>query len=154
MNILFVSNENVCRSPMAEALLKKKFENAGRNGFVDSAGFESYRINESPDARAVQIGETFGYSVEGKMRLFSKEDFEKFDRIFVMDMKNYMDVMALAKTKEQKKKVEYLLNLLEPDKNKPLANPMMNGKESCLRTFKILDKATDALIEKIKANRL
>ncbi len=154
MNILFVSNGNECRSPLAESLLKKKLEKAGVTGFVDSAGFESFRINDPPDARAIQIGETYGYSVEGKMRLFAKNDFEKFDRIFVMDMKNYMDVMALAKTEEHKNKVDYLLNLLESGKNRPLTNPIMNGKENCLATFKKIDKATDALVEKIKANTL
>ena len=88
------------------------------------------------------------------MRIFKKEDFEKFDRIYVMDMKNYLDVMALAKTKEYKNKVDYILNLLEPNNNTPLTNPILNGEENCHEVFKKLDKTTDILITKIKENTL
>ena len=102
MNILFVGNENICRSPMAEALLRKKFEKEGIKSIVDSAGFESHMINEPPDKRAVNIAKSYGYEVTGKMRIFKKEDFDKFDKIYVMDTKNYHDVLELAKTQNQK----------------------------------------------------
>ncbi len=155
MNILFVGNENVCRSPMAEALLKKKFEKEKIDGTVDSAGFESYMINEPPDPRAVKIGKAYGYDVTGKMRIFKKEDFDKFDKIFVMDTKNYNDVIELAKTDEQKNKVDYLLNqITRKSGSNILPNPILHGEENCHQVFKKLDEATDAIVEKIKSGTL
>ncbi len=154
MNILFVGNENICRSPMAEALLKKKFENEGITGLVDSAGFESYMINEPPDARAVKVGKTYGYNVTGRMRIFAKEDFDKFDKIYVMDMKNFMDVIELSKNDEQKQKVDYLLNLISDEENKILSNPILNGEKNCHEVFKKLDKVTDIIVEKIKSGEM
>ena len=154
MNILFVGNENVCRSPMAEAILKKKFEDEGIEGVVDSAGFESFMINEPPDERAVRVAKTYGYLANHNMRLFKKEDFDKFDKIYVMDTKNYMDVIDLAKTDEQKNKVDYLLNLIEPGKNTSLVNPILNGEENCHIVFKKIQDALDVLVQKAKTGEL
>ncbi len=154
MNILFVGNENVCRSPMAEAVLKKRFQEKGIKGVVDSAGFESHMINEPPDERAVRVGKTYGFDVNGNMRLFKKEDFDKFDKIYVMDTKNYMDVIELAKNEEQKKKVDYLLNLIEEGKDTPLVNPILNGEENCHIVFKKIKDAVDILADKIASGEL
>ncbi len=154
MNILFVGNENVCRSPMAEAILKKRFEEEGIKGIVDSAGFESYMINEPPDERAMRVAKTYGYTVNHNMRIFKKEDFDKFDKIYVMDAKNYMDVIELAKNEEHKKKVDYLLNLIEPGKDTPLTNPILNGEENCHVVFKKIRDAIEVLVRKIKTGEL
>ncbi len=154
MNVLFVGFENVCRTSMAEALLKKKFENEGIEGEVDSAGFESFFINDPPNEHAVRVGKIYGYDVKGKMRLFLKEDFDKFDKIYVMDTKNYNDVIYLAKIRERKQKVDYLMNLMEPGKNISITNPLDSGLEDCHNTFKKLDKVTDKLVELVKTGKL
>jgi len=151
MNVLFVDLGNVFRSPLAESLLKKKFDDQKIPGTVDSAGFESFNINEPPDTRAVNIALKFGYSVEGSARIFVKEDFEHFDKIFVMDSKNYCDVMELAKTKEQKSKVDYLLNMLKDENNKSVPDPQNSGVEDWETMFRLLDRATDKIVELAKA---
>ncbi len=146
MNVLFVDLENVCRSPLAEAILKKKFQQNNIPGEVDSAGFESFTINEPPDKRVTNVALKNGYVPEGMARIFRKEDFDRFDKIYVMDTQNYNDVMALAKTEEQKAKVDYLLNVLEEGKNKTVPNPYQNGESDCDFIFNLLDKATDKIV--------
>jgi protein-tyrosine phosphatase len=147
MNVLFVDLENVCRSPLAEAILKKKFKEHHIAGEVDSAGFESHTINEPPDKRVINIALKNGYTAEGMARIFKKEDFDRFDKIYVMDAQNYHDVMALAKKEEHKAKVEYLLNVLEEGKNKTVPNPYNSGDSDCDYVFDLLDKATDKIVE-------
>ncbi len=147
MNVLFVDLENVCRSPLAEAILKKKFQENNISGEVDSAGFESFTINEPPDSRVANVALKNGYVPEGIARIFRKEDFDRFDKIYVMDTQNYNDVMALAKTDAQKAKVDYLLNVLEEGKNKTVPNPYQNGESDCDFIFELLDKATDKILE-------
>jgi protein-tyrosine phosphatase len=147
MNVLFVDLLNVCRSPLAEALLKKKFLDRGIKGFVDSAGFESFNINEPPDTRVVNTGAENGILVEGRARIFLKDDFRKFDKIYVMDTQNYWDVMDLARSDEDKAKVEYLLNTLEPGLNKVVPNPYSSGIADCMEIYRILDRATDRIAE-------
>jgi protein-tyrosine phosphatase len=147
MNVLFVDLENVCRSPLAEAILKKKFKKAGIAGEVDSAGFESHTINEPPDTRVINVALKHGYTPEGYARIFQKEDFDQFDKIYVMDTKNYQDIMALAKTDEQKSKVAYLLDVLEDRRNRTIPNPYHSGNLDCENVFELLDKATDKIVE-------
>lgn len=147
MNVLFVDLGNVCRSPLAEGLLKKKFVDNKITGLVDSAGFESFNINEPPDVRAVNVALSHGVTVEGQARIFLKSDFELFDKIYVMDSKNYHDVMDLANGEADKKKVDYLLNVLDEGKNQSVPDPYNSGIEDCETVFQLLDKATDKIVE-------
>lgn len=151
MNVLFVDLQNVCRSPMAEAILKKKFMDNNIIGLVDSAGFESFNINEPPDTRAVNTGAEHGVLVDGKSRIFVKADFDIFDKIYVMDTQSYWDVMDLARNDKEKAKVDYLLNLLEPGLNKTVPNPYNSGLSDCKQVFRILDNATDKIVEHTKS---
>ncbi len=151
MNVLFVDLLNVCRSPLAEALLKKKFLDNGIKGIVDSAGFESFNINEPPDTRVVNTGAEHGILVDGRARIFLKDDFHKFDKIYVMDTQNYWDVMDLTRSDEDKAKVKYLLNTLEPGLNKVVPNPYSSGVADCMEIYRILDRATDKITEEVKA---
>lgn len=151
MNILFVCLGNVCRSPMAEGLLKKKFEENGIVGFIDSAGFESFTINDPPDKRAVKVAKKFGVEVSGKSRLFLKSDFDKFDKIYVMDTLNYRDVQDLVRNKSDFEKVDYLLNVLNPGENKTVPDPFLQGEHECRVVFDLLDKATTKIVENIKS---
>ena len=150
MNVLFVDLQNVCRSPMAEAILKKKFLDNNIKGIVDSAGFESFNINEPPDDRVVNTAAEHGILVDGRARIFVKDDFDIFDKIYVMDTQNYWDVMELAKTDEHKAKVDYLLNLLEPGLNKTVPNPYNSGLSDCKQIFRMLYKAADKIVELAK----
>jgi protein-tyrosine phosphatase len=151
MNVLFVDLGNVCRSPLAEIILKKKFKENNIDGQVDSAGFESFNINEPPDKRVVEVAQKNGYSVEGKARIFLKDDFHLFDKIFVMDTMNYRDVMALAKTDEEKARVDYLLNVLGDGKNKTVPDPYNSGIKDCEAVYHLLEKATDKIVASAKA---
>ncbi len=150
MNVLFVDLQNVCRSPMAEAILKKKFLENNIIGIVDSAGFESFNINEPPDPRAVNTAAEHGVLVDGRARIFLKEDFDIYDKIYVMDTQNYWDVMDLTRNEEDKAKVDYLLNLLEPGLNKTVPNPYNSGLSDCKQIFRMLSKAADKIVEMAK----
>jgi len=150
MNVLFVDLQNVCRSPMAEAILKKKFLENNIIGIVDSAGFESFNINEPPDPRAVNTAAEHGVLVDGRARIFLKEDFDIYDKIYVMDTQNYWDVMDLARNDEDKAKIDYLLNLLEPGLNKTVPNPYNSGLSDCKQIFRMLSKAAERIVEMAK----
>jgi protein-tyrosine phosphatase len=132
---------------MASAVLKKKFVDNGIKGIIDSAGFESFTINEPPNIKAVNIAAEHGVLVDGRARIFLKSDFDKFDKIYVMDTKNYNDVMELAKTDEQRAKVDYLLNLINPGKNEIIPDPCSTGITNLEEIYYKIDKATDKIVE-------
>lgn len=152
MNVLFVCMGNICRSPLSEALLKKKYAENDITGEISSAGFESFLINEPPDARAREIAQEHGLTLSGRARIFLKSDFDRYDKIYVMDTQNYRDVLDLARNEQDKKKIEYLLNVLDPGKHHTMPDPTKQGYENMDHVFELIDKATDKIVELAKAN--
>lgn len=147
MNVLFVCHGNVCRSPLAKALLIKKFKEYGVQGKVDSAGFESYLINEPPDQRVVELGQKYGLNITGKAKIFRKHDFDIYDKIYVMDTQNYRDVKDLARNPTDIAKIDYLMNVLEPGKNKTINDPFLTGTVDLETMYDLMDKVTDKILK-------
>ena len=52
MKVLMVCLGNICRSPLAEGILKSKSNNI----IVDSAGTAGYHVGSRPDQRSIEIG--------------------------------------------------------------------------------------------------
>jgi protein-tyrosine phosphatase len=149
--ILMVCLGNICRSPLAEGILRSKISNS--NIEVDSAGTISYHAGKLPDNRSIAIAEKYGIDITyQRSRKFVYEDFERFDRIYVMDSSNYSDVIELAKTKAQKDKVEMILNLVFPGENVDVPDPYYGGKEGFENVFKMLDEACDKIIEDLTSS--
>lgn len=147
MNVLFVCHGNICRSPLAKALLKKKYKEHGVKGKVDSAGFESYLINEPPDMRVVELGEKYGLTISGKAKLFRKQDFDKYDKIYVMDTQNFRDVKDLARNPADIAKIDYLMNVLNPGRNQTIGAPFMTGIDDLQDIYDLLDRVTDKILK-------
>lgn len=95
--ILFVCHGNLCRSPMAEGVLRRIAGEAGLAVVVDSAGTGVWTAGASPDLRAFEAAEARGYSLEGiRSRRLSAADFSAFDHVIAMDRANLAVVRRLA----------------------------------------------------------
>ena len=146
---------NICRSPLADGLLRKKISENKLNIEVDSAGTSGIHSGEAPDARMCKTAKIFGTPIdELRSRKFIIEDFDKFDKIYVMDKSNKANILQMARNEEDKKKVELILNLSFPSQNKDVPDPYYGGEEGFIEVYHLLDKATDQIIEKIKNNEL
>lgn len=151
MNVLFVCLGNICRSPIAEGILKQLYLTHGIDARVESAGFESFHINDSPDPRAMHVCAQHGIDLsQKKARLFREEDFHQFDRIYVMDQKNYQDVIETAINESDAQKVDLLLNLTHPGKNLPVPDPYYKGLDECEKVFELMSNACKKLVETVK----
>jgi protein-tyrosine phosphatase len=154
MKILMVCLGNICRSPMAEGIMRSKIEKYNLDAEVDSAGFESFHTGDAPDYRAIKVMKTHGIDISGqKSRLFRKTDFDDFNMIFVMDSGNFRDVQSVASTKDQMNKVDYILNTLSPGKNNAVPDPYYGGDDGFERVFKLLDSATEAISDILKSGK-
>lgn len=150
MKILFVCLGNICRSPLAEGILRAKLEEKGIEVEIESAGFESYHINESPDKRAIKICNKYGIDIsENKCRLFTSDDFDKFDRIYVMDSANYRDVQYFSRHEEDMQKVFYLLSVID-GKNQAVPDPYYGGEAGFEKVYKLINKACEKISETIE----
>ncbi|MFM6976448.1 MAG: low molecular weight protein-tyrosine-phosphatase [Sphingobacteriaceae bacterium] len=110
MKILMVCLGNICRSPLAHGVMEHLAKTAHLNWEIDSAGTGNWHVGNPPDPRSIAVGLAHGIDIsDQRARQFQESDFNRFDRIFVMDNENLKNVLALAQTEEQKQKVSLLL---------------------------------------------
>ncbi len=146
-NILMVCLGNICRSPLAEGILKSKVNN--NSFFIDSAGTGGYHIGNPPDHRSIAVAKKHGIDIsKQKCRQFTVEDFNKFDTIYVMDISNYNNVTKLTEDPKQKEKVKLLLS--ETDlKNKEVPDPYYNDN-GFEHVFQLIDNACINIVDNLK----
>jgi len=142
---------NICRSPLAEGIMKSKLEEHGLPGTVDSAGTASYHIGESPDSRSEETARKYGIDISyQRARAFSSADFDRFDLIFAMDRENYNNIMRLARNERDRSKVELILNRLHPGKDMEVPDPYYGGKDGFEKVYRMLDASCDQIALSIK----
>jgi protein-tyrosine phosphatase len=136
--ILMVCLGNICRSPLAEGILKNKLKNTGIQ--IDSAGTASYHLGENPDYRAISVAKKHGIDISGHTgRQFKTSDFNTYDIIYVMDAYNYNDLLRLCSSAEERAKIEFITDMLHPGMKTPVPDPYYGGAEDFEKTFKVLN---------------
>ena len=129
---------NICRSPLAEGVLKSKLSSTHFR--IDSAGTESFHIGKSPDCRSIKVAANHGIDISlQKARPFQLEDFSLFDKIYVMDRNNLKIIKQLAETSEQRDKVSLIL------KNEEVPDPYYGDESDFEMVFGLLDNACDKI---------
>lgn len=90
IKILFVCLGNICRSPMAETVMKSLLEKKGVSSdfFVDSAGMINHHEGHPADSRMRHYASLRGYNITSISRPVTKRDFVEFDYIIGMDYQN------------------------------------------------------------------
>jgi protein-tyrosine phosphatase len=148
--ILMVCLGNICRSPMAEGILRSKLLASGKKAIVDSAGTANYHVGEIPDYRAIKTLREKKIDISGLFgRQFAVSDFDEFDYIFAMDTSNYKSIIALARNDKDKEKVSLIMNLVNPGQNQSIPDPYLGGVDGFEEVFNMLENASDKIIEKL-----
>ena len=151
--VLMVCLGNICRSPLAEGILKTKVD--PEKVFVDSAGTGDWHVDSEPDKRSIAIASKNGLDIsQQRGRQFSKKDFQDFDHIFVMDNSNFKDVIAMAETDEERQKVHLILEEIFPSENVDVPDPYHGGDQGFENVYMMLDEATDELKRKLESGEL
>ena len=145
--ILMVCLGNICRSPLAKGILDNLVDQ--NQVEVDSAGTGDYHIGHSPDERSVEVAKKNGLDITNQRgRQFTADDFKQFDYILAMDNYNYEDILALASTDEDKKKVKLILNYAVPGENLDVPDPYFGGKSGFDDVYDMLTKACHNFVDK------
>ena len=139
---------NICRSPLAEGILRSKLS---EKFIVDSAGTGGWHAGELPDKRSIAIARLKGLDISNqRARQFKVSDFTTFDHIFVMDNTNYKEVIALAPNEATKSKVKLILNEISPNDNVDVPDPYYGGVDGFENVYNMLDQACDEIARKLK----
>jgi protein-tyrosine phosphatase len=146
--ILMVCLGNICRSPLAEGILKSKLPS--KTFYVDSAGTSNYHVGSIPDKRSIAIANQFNLDITSQRgRQFSTKDFDNFDIIYAMDNSNYKNILKLARNKQDQQKVKLILNEIYKKQNFDVPDPYTGGNEGFRNVFMMLDEACDIISQNL-----
>lgn len=142
---------NICRSPLADGLLRKKVAEHDLPVHVDSAGTSGHHAGEAPDERMQRTALSHDLSIAAlRSRQFTQKDFDEFDLIYVMDKSNYNNVLKLSRSKEDTEKVKLILNESHPNQELEVPDPYFGGDAGFEEVYQLLDNATDVIIKQLK----
>lgn len=143
---------NICRSPLAEGILRSKLEKAGLDVEVDSAGTGGWHVGEAPHKLSQSTALRHNIDISNlKGRKFTSQDMLDFDKVFVMDSDNYNDVKFIAGKNWNEDKVDLILNQSEPGRNKSVPDPWFDNTHAAFENvYQMLDKACNVIVDEIK----
>lgn len=147
---------NICRSPIAEGIIKQKLHVAGLNAEVDSAGLLSYHAGEQPDHRAMETAARFGIDISHQSaRQITKSDFKKFDFIFAMDSSVYSELKSICHLSDINK-IHLFLEYAGYPPGSDVPDPYYGTMRHFEECFRLIDKASHSVIKRIlsETNRI
>lgn len=150
MKILMVCLGNICRSPLAEGILKEKVRAHGLNWKVDSAGTGFWHAGQQPDPRSIEVARGKGVDIsDQRARQIRPHDLEAYDLVFAMDSQNYQDILRLAPRPELAQKVHLIMNMAYPGQNQSVPDPYYDD-EGFEMVYRMLDTACDRIVDTFK----
>ena len=145
MKILMVCLGNICRSPLAEGILKNKIKQAGLDWEVDSAGIGGWHEGDLPDRRSIAVAQKNNIDLtDQRARKINTSDLDTFDWILAMDKENYKGILSYAKTEKHRSKTALIMNFAHPKANEEVPDPYYDGRFELV--YQMLDEACEAFL--------
>ena len=150
-SVLFVCLGNICRSPLAEGVLRAVFAERGKDLVIDSAGTGGWHAGEEPDRRSIAVAAKHGVDISGqRARKVLPEDFSRFDLILGMDKANLRDLKALA-PRDARDRVHLYLDFAT-GKAGDVPDPYYEGAEAFASVYRMIREASEALAKRLEAS--
>ena len=149
--ILFVCLGNICRSPSAEAVMKKLVQDSGLDGRIkiDSACIIGYHAVEKADARMRSHAARRGYKLDSVSRPVCTEDFFDFDLIIGMDNRNIDDLKRKAPDLESVEKIHQMTEYSQNKLYDHVPDPYYSGAEGFELVLDLLEDACAGLLDEL-----
>jgi len=136
MKILMVCLGNICRSPLAEGIMKEKIKTHQI----------AWHVGELPDPRSIKVGKQNNIDItDQRARQFRASDLSEFDLILAMDSSNYQNIIRLADTLQQENKVKLIMNFVKPGMNINVPDPYY-GDNGFEQVYDMLNEACEAIL--------
>jgi protein-tyrosine phosphatase len=164
LNVAMVCLGNICRSPMAAAVLANKAKNVTQVGInVSSSGTSGWHIGQGPHPTSQLVWEKAGYQHHHVASQFKANDYFVNDYILVMDSSNYENVLSLAPSEEDRTKVFYLrsfdpaLHHVEPSSSEyfklEVPDPYNQHEDAYREVLAMIESAVDGFIDHLTQGR-
>ncbi len=153
--ILFVCLGNICRSPAAEGILRDLVIRRGLTEQIeiDSAGTYAGHTGELADPRMRRAASARGIELTHRARQIREVDFERFDRIIVMDDYNYEDVHRLAPSRELAMKIYRMREFFSSSRYSYVPDPYYEGREGFEIVLDLLEEGCGRLLDELTESK-
>ena len=153
VKVLMVCMGNICRSPLAQAVLEAKAHQAGMANtlIIDSAGTHAYHVGEAPDPRSLAVAKQHGYDCSGqRARHLSPADAETYDLLLVMDKRNLRDAKAILGSAAEGK-LQLLLDFsTDPLTETEVPDPYFGGDDGFTHVLRLVESGCDGLLAHLR----
>jgi len=150
VSVLFVCLGNICRSPLADGIIRRLAKEAAFDVRVESAGTGDWHIGHPPDRRAQAEAKGRGLDISDlRARQVTPADFDAFDYIVAMDSQNLADLVAM-RPRGSKAEVSRLLDHVDAGAV-DVPDPYYGGDEGFAETYALVEAGARGLLQKVMA---
>jgi protein-tyrosine phosphatase len=145
---------NICRSPMAEGLVRHKARERGLDVTTDSAGTIDSHTGEAPDPRAQKCMREHGVDISDlRARRIHPSDFHRFDLLLAMDEDNLKGIRRVAPDAELARKARLMMDFAPDHPGHEVPDPWYGGPEGFEEVYQMLDEACGNLLNALQDGR-
>ncbi len=143
MKILLVCLGNICRSAMAEGILRSKVDESVQ---VISAGTIDMHQGKQPDERAIAAAKNHGIDISRQQSSPITPDYIRTaDYVLCMDKNNLRDVQAMVTDEAQLSKIRLMLDFPTVT-GEDVVDPYWGTAEDFEKAYRLLDTACDRIV--------
>lgn len=148
MRVIFVCLGNICRSPIAEGVLRHKLLEKKLEGIVASAGTSDWHQGDAPHRSSQKVCRQNGVDISRqKSQAFVREMFTEYDLIFAMDSNNYKDLMQMTNSQEDQTKIKLFSSLIPNFEPQDIPDPYYGDFSGYEHVYKMIDELCEQLID-------
>jgi len=153
--LLFICLGNICRSPAAEAVMRKLVRSEGLENAIAirSAGTAGWHSGKLPDQRMRSAGQNRGYDLSSRARQLSEDELRNHDLVLVMDRQNLRDARSYDPKSQFSSKIRLFCEFCADHNEEEVPDPYYGGEQGFEHVLDLLEDGCRGVLQHIRTQR-